>query len=427
MASLGPYHHTNSPSIKLQQRLHFLLSSLESSDAADRALESAHTLLLDSCGDGAGRPQARQALLEVLKGAVRRMVCACGLAQQQQVGKPLPPLPPPGLDACSKRAARLRLQLALSPLLGSLERQQLANLVPAIVKQVGAASLGANERLGRRMTSCTLESKCIYCNGTHTLASDDRHRRTRSQALACLSAHRRDAGVAQALVALMGEVARRFADEGGCGSGSGGGGASPADEGRWMFEELLLPFVRSTYKDPEASRVAAGSQVLGALIAALAPAGRGPPTSVALRAGLAAALEHMWAGSAARRVSAAYAPLAPWVAAVGGGQLGAEGARRLAAICCRGAADKEAWQVGGPGGCLGGACRLIRATSACALAGWRMRNDSLRPPAPQVDEADPRGVHGCAGAPRGPGNAGVAGGDGAGRRRVLLRGGGSHG
>jgi hypothetical protein len=91
--------------------------------------------------------------------------------------------------------------------------------------------------------------------------------------------------------------------------------------------------------------VAAGSQAVGAVVAALSPAASEPAASLVLRAGLAAAIEHMAGSSAARRVAAAYTPLRPWVMAVGGGCIGADDARRLAAICCRGAADKEQWQV----------------------------------------------------------------------------------
>ncbi|KAI8475936.1 MAG: hypothetical protein J3K34DRAFT_517093 [Monoraphidium minutum] len=269
----------NSNKIKLNQRLHFLLASFESKDAAERAQSGARELLADLVQVDNHSP-ARHALLEVLR----------------------------GLDACSKHAARLRLQLALTPILGSLDKQQLSQLLPTVVKQ----------------------------------------------SLACLSAHRRDAGVAQALAALLAEAAQRLAAEeqgcqdGGAGGGAGGfggGGAAAAVEGRRLFEELLLPLVRSSYRDPEATRVAAGCQVLSAVLSALAPAGAAPAVSVALRAGLAAALEHMWGGSAARRVAAAYTPMGPWAAAVGGAQMGAEGARRLACICCRGAVDKDVWQV----------------------------------------------------------------------------------
>jgi hypothetical protein len=81
------------------------------------------------------------------------------------------------------------------------------------------------------------------------------------------------------------------------------------------------------------------------VVAALLPARAVPAVAIALRAGLASALENMWGGAAARRVSAAYVPLRHWVGAVGGARLGAEGARRLAVICCRGVSDKDAWQV----------------------------------------------------------------------------------
>ena len=103
--------------------------------------------------------------------------------------------------------------------------------------------------------------------------------------------------------------------------------------------------VRSAYRDPEARRVAAGCQVLGAMLAALTPSAATPHVAVALRASLVSALEAMWGGAAAKQVSAAYTPLRQWVVAVGGARLGADGARRLGAICCRGAADRDAWQV----------------------------------------------------------------------------------
>jgi hypothetical protein len=71
---------------------------------------------------------------------------------------PLPVLPPPlllprlsavapllrhatcctGIDTCGKRAAQLRLQLAVSPLIDSIERSQLVDLLPIAVKQVGS-------------------------------------------------------------------------------------------------------------------------------------------------------------------------------------------------------------------------------------------------------------------------------------------------
>jgi hypothetical protein len=166
------------------------------------------------------------------------------------------------------------------------------------------------------------------------------------QSLQCLSTHcRHDAATAQALAAFLGGVTARLSNDE---DGGGDTAAAPdvsSSSGQWLFQELLLPLIRSSFRDPEARRVAAGCHALSAVVAAMAPAGGAPRAAVALRAGLAAALEHMWGGSAARRVSAAYMPFQAWAAAVGGARLGAEGARRLAAICCRGAADRDAWQV----------------------------------------------------------------------------------
>jgi hypothetical protein len=53
--------------LKFNQRLHFLLSSFENSDAAERALVGARDLLADCCSSN-NRVQARQALVEVLRG-----------------------------------------------------------------------------------------------------------------------------------------------------------------------------------------------------------------------------------------------------------------------------------------------------------------------------------------------------------------------
>ncbi|GBF99951.1 hypothetical protein Rsub_12644 [Raphidocelis subcapitata] len=259
MAPAGP---AGSP--KFSQRLAYLLATCENADAADRAADAARELLL-----ALGCSQARGALLDVLK----------------------------GLDTCSKRAARLRLQLA-ADVLPRLDAQQLVAFAPWLVKQ----------------------------------------------ALQCLSTHcRHDAACTAALAELVAGLGARLAEDG---EGSDAGAVvDAAGGGPWLFEELLLPLVRSSYRDPEPRRVAAGCAVLEALVAALAGAAGAPRVAVALRAGLAAALEHMWGGSAARRVSAAYAPLRRWAGAVGPARLGAEGARRLAAICCRGAADRDAWQV----------------------------------------------------------------------------------
>lgn len=157
------------------------------------------------------------------------------------------------------------------------------------------------------------------------------------RALQCLSAHcRHDAAATQALATLMAVAARRAA---------AAAAAPGSNGGTWLYQELLLPLVRSSWRDPEPRRVAAGCSVMAGVLASLAPMVQQPHVALALRAGLVAALEAMWGGATARRVSAAYTPLRQWVAAVGGERLGADGARRLAAICCRGAADKDAWQV----------------------------------------------------------------------------------
>ena len=63
MAASSPAAGT---ALKDGQRLHYLLASLESSDAADRALFLARELL-----SGLPGPQARHGLLEVLRGELR--------------------------------------------------------------------------------------------------------------------------------------------------------------------------------------------------------------------------------------------------------------------------------------------------------------------------------------------------------------------
>jgi len=306
-----------SPAKNDSRRLLFLLAGLDSSDNSDRAQYAARDMLARI----GNRHQARQALQEILRGEAtgqrersQQPQAASALWSSRPPHRPtalaldeshlhanhnrhIPQLPP-GLDTCGKLGARGRLQLALDPLVERLDRQQLFSVVPSIIKQ----------------------------------------------ALHCLSTHcRHDAGAAQALAALLGGIAERLVEE------EGGDTATAPDvatsSGQWLFEELLLPLIRSSYRDPEARRVAAGCQALVAVVTAMAPSSHTPRVAVALRAGLAAALEHMWCGSTAKRVSAAYAPFQHWVAAVGGARLGAEGARRLAAICCRGVADKEAWQV----------------------------------------------------------------------------------
>ena len=147
--------------LTLSQRLGFLLGSLEAADAAPRALLCTRDVM--HCIES--RQQARQALHEVLRGWWQAQGwChpaigiqhrpqhvnfgrARGAIQRSASGEQSTPdssrhhwpkmrLTRAGIDACGKQAARLRLHLALELVEHKLDAQQLAALVPFIVKQV---------------------------------------------------------------------------------------------------------------------------------------------------------------------------------------------------------------------------------------------------------------------------------------------------
>jgi hypothetical protein len=190
----------------LKARLRYELSGLECRDTEQQAVGGARLVL------GSLRGAAVQTALNELLG---------------------------GADTASKHAARLRLQLAEYALLKSEPCGPLASLLPPLAKH----------------------------------------------ALALLARHRGDTGCVSSLAALLSSCLAKLLHDavpvgGSCHptggdsrSGSGGGGSSDNGSGLvdagMLCHDLLFPLLSSTYRDPEASRVAAGSVVLSALMQVL--------------------------------------------------------------------------------------------------------------------------------------------------------------
>ncbi|WIA09197.1 hypothetical protein OEZ85_008607 [Tetradesmus obliquus] len=206
-----------------------------------------------------------------------------------------------GLDTCSRNAVKLRLQLAEYCILKCTTKAQLPALLPFLTKQ-----------------------------GFKVLAKN-----------------RNDANCISALAALLASCLAKLLHEPSEGSyavthrRSGGN----VDTAGTLCEVLLFPVIRSTYRDPEQARVAAGSEVLLALLEVLKAYAQQLDHAVeAMRMSLELMVQLLSMGTLAQRVPGVLLPLCTCLDVLGAGA-GKDCIKRVLLLCLKGAVAKDVWQV----------------------------------------------------------------------------------
>ncbi|KAF6266510.1 hypothetical protein COO60DRAFT_1775 [Scenedesmus sp. NREL 46B-D3] len=238
-----------------------------------------------------------------------------------------------GLDTCAKNAVKLRLQLAEYCILKCTSKAQLPALLPLLTKQVNRQCNGRLTCLRLLMLVAAWICKCH--NSSRRCVPP-----AKALNLLCytgagnkvLEKNRNDAACISALAALMASCLAKLLHELPQGSYAltHGRSCGYSDSADTLCEVLLFPVIRSTYRDPEQARVAAGSQVLLALLEVLkAYAQQLEHAAEAMRMCLELMVQLLGMGTLAQRVPGVLLPLCTCLDV-----LGAMQARRASNVCC---------------------------------------------------------------------------------------------